>query len=186
MHEIHRARATKYNPFQREIRMQLRKKRPEEVVVLIGRWQRGAVEMICSPVAEEFDSGGACQSVSDNLFYFTMQLLWDCNSWNGRITDNLFYLTLLQKNEILNTKSDPSTCTYTAHISWAMPSLSSCNVWCSYFSYKCISPDLCIVFLQSGGSVFLAEYWQRAWLTGMKTHRSSAAMVGGRHREKIY
>ena len=27
--------------------------------------------MICSPVAEEFDSGGACQRVSDNLFYFT-------------------------------------------------------------------------------------------------------------------
>ena len=184
MHEIQRARATKYNPFQREIRMQLRKKRPEEVVVLIGRWQRGAVEMICSPVAEEFDSGGACQRVSDNLFYFTMQPLGDCNIWNGRITDNLFYFTLLQENKILNTKSDPSY--YTAHISWAMPSLPSCNVWCSYFSCKCISPDLCIVFLQFGHGVFLADYWQRAWLTGMKTHRSSAAMVGGRHREKIY
>ena len=115
MHEIQRARATKYNPFQREIQMQLRKKRPEEVVVLIGRWQRGAVEMICSPVAEEFDSGGACQRVSDNLFYFTMQPLRDCNIWNGRITDNLFYFTLLQKNEILNKKSDPSTYLHCTH-----------------------------------------------------------------------
>ena len=81
--------------------------------------------------------------------YFTLQC-----SLSGIVivemgeTDNLFYFTLLQENKILNTKSYPSY--YTAHISWAMPSLPSCNVWCFYFSCKCISPDLGIVFLQFG------------------------------------
>ena len=60
MHEIQRARAMKYNLFQDRNTNAFPKEMsisPKEAVVLIGRWQRRAVEMICSPVAEEFDSG---------------------------------------------------------------------------------------------------------------------------------
>ena len=67
IHEIQCARAMKYNLFpDRNTNAFLKEMSisPKEAVVLIGGWQRGAVEMICSPVAEEFDSASLSAYIS--------------------------------------------------------------------------------------------------------------------------
>ena len=62
--------------------------------------------------------------------YFTLQCSFSgIVIWNGCITDNLFYFTLLQKNEILNTKSDPFTYLYLYQVVISDALISRVNVF---------------------------------------------------------